>query len=137
MASPLCKSKKATDFRAHFNIGWIYERQLLKSIVTLDNVPANKFADAIRTEASARSKPVKLNIFASFLHPNLQEIGTEKFRQLRRASFAIATNAAEDPRMHKFYYILFRFKQSIKAKINEFCFFELFLTLDGVALLLR
>lgn len=46
----------------------------------------------IRTEESARSKPLKLTIFASILDPSFQEIVTKLVWQILQTSLATATH---------------------------------------------
>lgn len=76
-------------------------------------------ADVVRAKESARSKPLKLTVFASFLNPDIEMIGTEQARQILRESLVIATFAMRNLGVREFFYTLFLAGQSSVAVIGE------------------
>lgn len=49
--------------------------------------------DMMRAQEGARLKSLELTMFASFLVPDLQKMGTDQVQQILRESLAVATYA--------------------------------------------
>lgn len=113
------ESFEKTDLDAHFNIGRSHVKQFQKWIMFSNAFPAKKIADLEMAEASARSRPLMIAMFASFPDPNHQKKGTKQVRQILRASLALVTYTENDPRVREFHYILIRAGQSSEALINR------------------
>lgn len=83
-----------------------------------NTVPGKKIANLLRAKESARSKPLKLTMFANFPDPNAQGISMKQVWQVLGASLAIATYAEKDLCVRKFFYTLLCAGQSSEALIN-------------------
>lgn len=76
----------------------------------------------MRFKASARSKPWKLTMVPSIPDFNLQETGTEKVRQVWRASHPVATYAEIYRRACELFFTIFCDGESFVAQINGYQF---------------